>query len=236
MSGKKGPADQLPVHFFEDAAGFDAFLAADPGDGFWVKFAKKRTGVASVTYAEAVEVALCHGWIDGQARSLDDTFYLQRFTPRRKRSIWSKINVAKAERLIAEGRMRVAGLAEVERAKADGRWAQAYGGPATMQVPAELAALLTGAAAAAFAALDKTNRFALCHRVATAVKPATRHARAQRLVEQLLAGVVPYPPAKTKTPSASPAAATRSRGPTARSAAAQGAKGSARAVRRARDP
>lgn len=194
MSPKRGPADDLPVVFFEDAAAFDAYLAASPGDGLWVKFAKKGSGVASMTYPEAVDIALCHGWIDGQARSLDDTYYLQRFTPRRKRSIWSRINVDKVARLTAEGRMRPAGLLEVERAKADGRWDQAYAGPATIEVPVELAALLVGEVAARFAALDKTNRYAFCHRVATAVKPATRQARAQKLVEQLLAGVLPYPP------------------------------------------
>lgn len=194
MRGKKGPADALPIRFFEDAAAFDAFLAPSPGDGFWVKFAKKGSGVTSMTYPEAVDVALCHGWIDGQARSLDDTFYLQRFTPRRKKSVWSRINVDKVSRLTAEGRMRPAGLLEVERAKADGRWDQAYAGPATMEVPAELAALLEGEAATAFTALDKTNRYAFCYRVASAVKAETRRARAQKVVEQLLAGVLPYPP------------------------------------------
>lgn len=194
MSPAKGAADALPILFFETAAAFDAFLAADPGDGLWVKFAKKGSGVTSMTYPEAVDVALCHGWIDGQARSLDDTYYLQRFTPRRKKSLWSRINVDKVERLIAEGRMRPAGLLEVERAKADGRWGQAYAGPATMEVPAELAALLEGEAAKAFAALDKTNRYAFCARVATAVKAETRRARAQKVVEQLLSGALPYPP------------------------------------------
>lgn len=194
MSGKKGPADALPIHFFEEAAAFDAFLASSPGDGLWVKFAKKGSGVTSMTYPEAVDVALCHGWIDGQARSLDDTYYLQRFTPRRKKSIWSRINVDKVSRLTAEGRMRPAGLLEVERARADGRWDQAYAGPATMEVPAELTALLEGEAATAFAALDKTNRYAFCHRVASAVKAETRRARAQKVVEQLLAGALPYPP------------------------------------------
>lgn len=199
MSPKKGPADELPVVFFEDAAAFDAYLAADPGDGLWVKFAKKGSGVASMTYPEAVDIALCHGWIDGQARSLDETFYLQRFTPRRKNSIWSRINVDKVSRLIAEGRMRPAGLLEVERAKADGRWDQAYAGPASMEVPVELTALLEGESAKAFAALDKTNRYAFCARVATAVKAETRRARAQKVVEQLLSGALPYP-ARTAPP------------------------------------
>ncbi|HRE90657.1 MAG TPA: YdeI/OmpD-associated family protein, partial [Myxococcota bacterium] len=146
------------------------------------------------------DISLCHGWIDGQARSLDATYYLQRFTPRRKKSLWSRINVDKVARLVAEGRMRPAGLAEVERAKADGRWDQAYAGPATMEVPVELAALLEGPAAALFEALDKTNRYAFCQRVATAVKAETRRARAERLVEQLLAGILPYPAKKAASP------------------------------------
>lgn len=212
MSPKKGPADELPVILFENAAAFDAYLTASPGDGLWVKFAKKGKGVASMSYPEAVDIALCHGWIDGQARSLDDTYYLQRFTPRRKKSIWSRINVDKVARLTAEGRMRPSGLLEVERAKADGRWDQAYAGPATMEVPAELAVLLEGEAATAFAALDKTNRYAFCHRVSTAVKPATRQARAQKLVEQLLAGVLPYPPkANPAAPPKRPAKKPQSR-------------------------
>jgi uncharacterized protein YdeI (YjbR/CyaY-like superfamily) len=198
----------LPVHFFAAAAAFDAFLAGTPGDGLWVKFAKKGSGVTSMTYAEAVDVALCHGWIDGQVRSVDETYYLQRFTPRRKGSIWSRINVDKVARLIETSRMRPAGLAEVERAKADGRWQLAAAGPASMEVPAELSGLLAqdAAATAAFAALDKTNRYAFCYRVATAVKVETRLARAQKAVEQLRAGVLPYP---ARAPSESAARAKK---------------------------
>lgn len=192
---KTGPADALPVVLFEDAASFERWLEAGEHEGVWVKFAKKGTGVTSMTYAEAVDVALCMGWIDGQSRSLDETFYLQRFTPRRKKSIWSRINVEKVERLIAQGRMKAPGLAEVERAKADGRWAQAVAGPAAMEVPNELVAALAenDRAQAAFDGLDKTNRYALCYRVATAVKAETRIARARKAVEQLVAGDVPYP-------------------------------------------
>lgn len=213
MSPKKETPRELPVLFFESAAAFDAYLASSPGDGLWVKFAKKGSGVTSMSYPEAVDIALCHGWIDGQARSLDATYYLQRFTPRRKKSLWSRINVDKVARLLAEGRMRPAGLAEVERAKADGRWDQAYAGPATMEVPVELAALLEGPAAALFEALDKTNRYAFCQRVATAVKAEIRRARAEKLVEQLLAGVLPYPAKKPESdrPPKRPSAKTQSR-------------------------
>src|SRR3954470_10881196 len=129
-------ADELPVLPFASKAQFRAWMEehhTDPG-GLWLKFAKKGTGVATVVYAEALEVALCFGWIDGQAKKLDATYYLQRFTPRRARSKWSRINVAKAEALIAGGAMRPAGLAEVERAKADGRWDAAYASPSRIEV------------------------------------------------------------------------------------------------------
>lgn len=202
MSPKKTGDTELPIVLFEDAAAFERHLEAGTSVGLWVKLAKKGAVIRSMTYPEAVDVALCHGWIDGQARSLDDTHYLQRFTPRRKNSIWSRINVDKVARLVESGRMRPGGLAEVERAKADGRWALAVAGPATMEVPSELATLLNTdeSLAAKFAALDKTNRYAFCYRVATAVKPATRQARAQKVVEQLLASELPHPPKKDRGP------------------------------------
>ena len=164
-------------------------------DGVWIEIAKKGSGVASVTQAEAVEVALCYGWIDGQARRVDDSFFVQKFTPRRKRSIWSKVNVEKAGALIASGRMQPAGLREVERAKADGRWDAAYAPPSAKHVPDELQRELDAnpAAAEAFAKLDSQNRYAMVHRVQTAKKPETRERRARKFAEMLVAGEKLYP-------------------------------------------
>src|SRR5919112_3387440 len=135
------PADEIPTITCATPAEWEAWLEAEherTPAGVWLQIAKKGTGVPSVTQAQAVEVALCFGWIDGQARRVDDTYFRQRFTPRRKRSIWSKINRDRALALIDQGRMRPAGLAEVERAQADGRWDAAYDGPATPQVPEDL--------------------------------------------------------------------------------------------------
>jgi uncharacterized protein YdeI (YjbR/CyaY-like superfamily) len=189
-------ADQ-PELAFATAEEFEAWLAehhAD-SDGIWIRYAKKGTGVPSVTYAEALQVALAYGWIDGQSKSIDATFYRQRWTPRRKRSLWSKRNRKFAEELIASGRMQPAGLAEVERAKADGRWDAAYDGPATATVPADLQAALdaNAAAAEAFAGLDKQNRYAILHRVLTATRPETRARRIAQFVEMLERGERLYP-------------------------------------------
>lgn len=184
------PTD-LSIQHFRNAAAFEKWLAANLGEkGLWLKIAKKESGIASVTYAEAVEVALCHGWIDGLKRSCDAQFFLQRFTPRRPRSLWSKINIAHVERLTVAGRMQPAGLREVEAAKADGRWQAAYAGAATMEVHAELAAALAKnrKAEAFFETLDKTNRYAVCWRVQTAKKPETRTARIEKLVAMLARG------------------------------------------------
>src|SRR6478672_13069044 len=136
--------DHTDAVFFEDEAAFEAWLVENGASAthVWVWMAKKGTGVTSIDWTRAVDVALCFGWIDGIARRLDDEWYVQRFTPRRAKSVWSKINRERIERLTAEGRMRPAGLAEVERAKADGRWAAAYDSPATAVVPDDLAAAL----------------------------------------------------------------------------------------------
>jgi uncharacterized protein YdeI (YjbR/CyaY-like superfamily) len=173
------PADDLAVLRFADAAAYEAWLEAEHATittGIWMEFAKKGTGIPSITAAEAVVVSLCFGWIDGQARRVDDEWYRMRFTPRRSRSIWSKINRARATELIAEGRMRPAGLAEVERAKADGRWAAAYDPPSTATVPDDLQAALDAdpAAAAFFATLNSQNRYAILHRIGQTKKPETR--------------------------------------------------------------
>lgn len=183
--------DDLPIQHFADQAGWDEWLVANAGGkGIWLRIAKKDSGIASVNYSQALEVALCHGWIDGQKRSHDDRFFLQRFTPRRPRSLWSKINIDHAERLIAAGRMRPGGLREIEAAKADGRWESAYQSFSSMEVPAELAAALNKnkKAKAFFGQLDKTNRYSFCWRVHTAKKPETRIARAEKFVEMMARG------------------------------------------------
>jgi uncharacterized protein YdeI (YjbR/CyaY-like superfamily) len=183
-------------HFFETAADFEAWLEAHgrQADEVLVRMAKKHTGVASLDWASAVDVALCFGWIDGQARRIDDDWFIQRFTPRRPTSTWSKVNRQKVEALIAGGRMRPAGLAEVERAKADGRWEAAYDGMATASVPEDLAAALAAAGLEdAFAALSSRNRYAILHRVQTAKKPETRARRIAKYVDMLAAGETPYP-------------------------------------------
>jgi len=155
-----------------------------------MKFAKKGADATTVTYAEALEVALCYGWIDAQVRRLDETYYLQRFTPRRKRSKWSSTNKASAERLIASGSMREPGLREVERAKADGRWEAAYDGPANAAVPADLAQALqeNERARAAFASLSGRNRYAILYRIADAKRPETRARRIAQFVDMLTRG------------------------------------------------
>lgn len=183
----------LPIEHFADPAAWERWLERHPqSSGVWLKIAKKDTGIPSVTYPEALDVALCHGWIDGQKKGFDAQFFLQRFTPRRARSTWSKINVAKIDTLSAAGRMRPAGLREVEAAKADGRWDAAYDGARSMDVPPELAKALALArnrkAKAFFDTLDKANRYAVCWRVQTAVKPETKQARVEKLVAMLARG------------------------------------------------
>jgi uncharacterized protein YdeI (YjbR/CyaY-like superfamily) len=159
-------------------------------DGVWIKVAKKGSGVPSITTPEALDVALCFGWIDGQRKSIDETYFMQKYTPRRARSKWSKINVGKATELIASGAMRPAGLAEIERAKADGRWAAAYDSPGKMTVPPDLQAELDKRpeAAAFFATLNSTNRYAILYRLHDAKRPETRARRLAQFVEQLERG------------------------------------------------
>jgi len=183
--------DDLPIQHFKDQKDWEKWLTTNAGGkGIWLQIAKKDSGIASVNYAQALEVALCHGWIDGQKRGHDERFFLQRFTPRRPRSLWSKINIGHVERLIAAGRMQSGGLREVEAAKADGRWEAAYRSFSDMEVPTELAAALkkNKKARAFFDQLDRTNRYAFCWRVHTAKKPETRRARAEKFVEMLAKG------------------------------------------------
>lgn len=181
------PTD-LPIVVFADAAAWERWLEAHAdAPGLWLKIAKKNQGVVSVSYPEALDVALCHGWIDGLKRSCDAQYFLQRFTPRRPRSIWSKINIGKIEALIAAGRMRAGGLREVEAAQADGRWQGAYDSARNMEVPEDLAAALGKRAKARrfFEQLDRTNRYAVLWRIQTAKKPETRAARIEKLVAML---------------------------------------------------
>ena len=186
----------LPVVPFATQSEWHAWLEEHPdAEGVWVRFAKKGTGIPTMTYAEALEVALCFGWIDGQSRGLDERFYLQRFTPRRSRSVWSKLNRAKAEALIESGAMRPAGLREVERAKVDGRWDAAYDSPSTATVPDDLRRALDGndAARVFFDTLDGQNRYAILHRLQLAKRPETRARNIEKFVAMLAAGEKLHP-------------------------------------------
>jgi uncharacterized protein YdeI (YjbR/CyaY-like superfamily) len=189
--------DDLPTLFFESAADWEAWLEAHHADsgGVWIKVAKKGSGIASVTTAEALELALCFGWIDSQRDKLDDEYFLQRYTPRTKASRWSRINRDAAERLISAGRMRPRGLTEVERAKADGRWDAAYEGSRTATVPDDLQRELDArpAAKAFFATLNSQNRFAILYRLQDAKKPETRARRLETFVAMLERGETIYP-------------------------------------------
>ncbi|OPF62812.1 YdeI family protein [Hydrogenophaga sp. H7] len=177
---------------FRNAKAFETWLKKHhaSSDGLWLQIAKRGADEPSVTYAEAVEIALCWGWIDGQKKGLDDQHFLQRFTPRRARSVWSKVNVEKVAALIAAGRMQAPGLAQVEAAKADGRWARAYDGSRTSVVPDDLQAALDAqpSARAFFATVNAANRYAVLWRIQTAVKSETRARRIAQLVDMLARG------------------------------------------------
>jgi uncharacterized protein YdeI (YjbR/CyaY-like superfamily) len=185
------PAD-LPVKRFVSRQGWLEWLEAEHGrsPGLWLELAKKDSGIASVTYPEALEVALCFGWIDGQKAASDHEYWRQRFTPRRPRSRWSKINREKAEELLAAGLVRPAGLREVESAKADGRWEAAYAGQRTITVPEDLRRALDAnpAAAAFFTQLNGANRYAILYRVQDAKLPETRSRRIEKFIAMLARG------------------------------------------------
>jgi uncharacterized protein YdeI (YjbR/CyaY-like superfamily) len=187
-----GVADELPILPFASPAAWEAWLDDEHERvaGVWLKIAKKDTGIASVTYAQALDVALYFGWIDGQKRGFDAQFFLQRFTPRKRGSRWSRINRDKATALIEQGRMRPAGLREVEAAQANGRWEGAYEGQRTATVPDDLQAALDAnpAAAAFFATLKGANRYAILYRVQDAKRPQTRAKRIEHFVAMLAAG------------------------------------------------
>jgi uncharacterized protein YdeI (YjbR/CyaY-like superfamily) len=190
-SMKRTKAD-LPILFFKGPEDWEAWLEENhaTAQGLWIQFAKKESGIKSLTYPEALDVALCFGWIDGQKASLDEKYWLQRFTPRRTRSKWSEVNCKKVAELIAQAKMRPAGLKEVESAKKDGRWTQAYKGQRDMSVPEDFAAVLAKEpkAAAFFAGLNSANRYAILYRIHDAKKPETRARRIQQFLQMLKEG------------------------------------------------
>jgi uncharacterized protein YdeI (YjbR/CyaY-like superfamily) len=185
-------AEELPIRLFADPGELESWLeeSHDSAAGVWLKIAKKGSEERSVTYAEALELALCFGWIDSQKRGFDEKFFLQRFTPRRPRGRWSRINRDKAEELLATGSVRPAGMAEIEAAKADGRWEAAYEGASTAKVPDDLQRELDANQPARefFAALDSSNRYAIVYRLEDAKKPETRERRLRKFVAMLERG------------------------------------------------
>jgi uncharacterized protein YdeI (YjbR/CyaY-like superfamily) len=190
-----------PIISFADLPSIEAHLSAHEGSrsGIWLKLAKVGAPEATITKAQAIEAALCHGWIDGQLGKLDDHYFLVRMTPRRSASRWSAINRDTAERLIREGRMRPSGLKEVEQAKRDGRWSAAYESQSKAEPPSDFLAALAANAEAeqAFATLDRANRYAFIYRVNDAKRPETRNKRSREFVDRLARGETIHP-AKTK--------------------------------------
>jgi uncharacterized protein YdeI (YjbR/CyaY-like superfamily) len=195
--------NELPQLIVADAAAWRTWLAGHHDDpiGVWLTLAKKgTTEPTSLTYDQALDESLCLGWIDGQARLRDEYTYERRFTPRRARSAWSMRNVGIVERLMAEGRMHAAGLAEVTRAKTDGRWEAAYAGQASIEVPADLAAGLAAepTAKAMFDILTRQNRYAILYRIEAAKREDTRTRRIEQYVAMLAAGKTIYPQKRTQ--------------------------------------
>jgi uncharacterized protein YdeI (YjbR/CyaY-like superfamily) len=189
-------SDELAVLLFATPAELEDWLERNhaSAEGLWLKIAKKGVEPPSVTYAEALELALCFGWIDSQKRGHDEHHFLQRFTPRRPRGRWSRINREKAEALIESGEMRPAGLAEVEAARADGRWEAAYAGARAAEVPDDLRRELDANPAVRefFEALDAANRYAILYRLEEAKRPETRRRRLQKFVAMLERGEKPH--------------------------------------------
>ncbi|AEO68764.1 uncharacterized protein THITE_2118381 [Thermothielavioides terrestris NRRL 8126] len=181
-----------PIQLFEDAAAWETWLEANHTNaaGLWLKISKRGSNVASVTYDEALDVALCFGWIDGQKKSYDANHFIQRFTPRRPRSMWSKRNVDRVAVLIAAGRMRPPGQAEIDAAKADGRWEKAYSSSSVMEVPADFQAALdqNKKARAFFDGLGKTKRYQFLWRLATTKREETKRKKIEQFVALLAEG------------------------------------------------
>ncbi len=181
-----------PIVEFKSQSDFREWLSAhfDKSDGIWLKMYKKDSGIPSVIYKEAVEEALCFGWIDGQAKPFDEKAYLQRFTPRRKKSPWSKINTEKVAVLIQQGKMHASGLLQIAQAKADGRWDRAYAPPSEIVVPEDFITELKKhpQAFAFFNSLNKTNTYSIAYNLATAVKPETRARRFEKYLKMMIEG------------------------------------------------
>ena len=192
-----GVAQDLEIVAFESAEAFEAWLGENHAvsPGVWLKLRKKAPGIVALDYAQALDVALCYGWIDGQKAGFDDQWWLQRFTPRKPNSKWSKNNRDKVAALIEQGRMRPPGQAEIDRAKADGRWEAAYDGAKTATVPEDLAAALAANPAAAkfFETLDGQNRYAILYRVQDAKRAETRARRIEKFVAMLAQGEKLHP-------------------------------------------
>jgi uncharacterized protein YdeI (YjbR/CyaY-like superfamily) len=186
---RKQSANSFATRLFKSQDDWSVWLAKnhDKKPGLWLRFAKKDSGLRSVTYKEAVEVALCHGWIDGQARAGDESTWEQKFCPRTAKSKWSKINRDKATALIANGKMATAGLAAVESAKKDGRWKAAYDSPSKSTVPEDLQAALDAnlQAKAFFETLNSANRYAILWRIQTVKKAETRARKIQQFISML---------------------------------------------------
>lgn len=182
----------LPTIGFKTAQSFETWLKKhhDSSNGLWLKIFKKNSGIKTISYAEALDVALCYGWIDGQKNAYDEQAYLQKFCPRREKSIWSKINIGHVERLISEDRMRPPGLKAVEKAKADGRWENAYDSPSKMTIPEDFLKELSknNKAEKFFKSLNKTNLFSIGFRLQTAKKQETREKRMKEIIEKLAKG------------------------------------------------
>ena len=185
-------AADLPVLPFESKKKWADWLARqhDTSPGVWLKLAKKDSGIPSITYDQALDAALCYGWIDGQKKGFDEHYWLQKFTPRGRKSIWSKINTEKAERLIASGEMKPAGLKAIEAARQDGRWAAAYASQKNISVPEDFQAALNEnqEARAFFGTLTRANRYAILFRIHHAKKAETRARRIRQFVEMLAKG------------------------------------------------
>jgi uncharacterized protein YdeI (YjbR/CyaY-like superfamily) len=187
--------DGVEIIAFPDAEAFESWLAEHytRHEGVWIKMAKKKSGIPTVTDDEVVDIGLCYGWISGQRRSFDEQHYLQKYVPRRPKSLWSQVNVDKVAMLTATGRMREPGLAEVRRAQEDGRWAGAYESQKTATVPPELAAALDAnpEAKKAFEALDKTGRYLVILPLIQALTPETRQVRLDKTLQMLVNGERP---------------------------------------------
>ena len=193
----KSTPKELPVILFEHKKDWETWLDENhtTSGGIWLRIAKKASGVQSVSYDEALEIALCYGWIDGQKKTYDETSYLQKFTPRGAKSIWSKINTEKAEKLIERGLMQPSGLIAIESAKQDGRWQAAYDSFSKASVPEDFQAELdkNPQALAFFATLNQQNRYAILFRIQTAKKPETRAKRIQQFISMLEKNEKLYP-------------------------------------------